>query len=495
MQPLLVVNAVDATRQIACVSLPVAGCYDLKAKTASSAQSVTTITTHYYSAYFYGGRSASGVYDAEVFLGVSSLQVIARTSSNLNPTPSTSAPTTYGWGECVFLTANEYNYREALMTCRRRPITSLGDSQQSTIFLTSDFGTTWTDITGDLFSVVGARHDFRPQSTLIVNLGGNSSSPRAYLVGTYKGVYVSYSNLDPTIWARLGAVAEFPMVISTRMVREPVTDLLVVATMGRGIYTLANVTHTLAGMSNVSIDCQVGAWTSFGACSKTCGGGTSTRTRPISVRPRNGAACPAVSQSIACNPQNCGEVATTALNIRANVDIATGNTAVFKSKFISACASALSVPSSRFQIVSVAAGSVIVTMAIIGDSSSSISPAVIAYTLQQDITNPSSALNVAMTAASIPIDTTFMPTATVATACYDGTYAQPCPERPHVTDTTYINYGLYGIGALVLIVMFCAWRHHSGLREAGLEGEVEERGMIKKTMDGDAASSIEVSRL
>jgi hypothetical protein len=182
-------------------------------------------------------------------------------------------------------------------------------------------------------------------------------------------------------------------------------------------------------------------------------------------------------------------VATTALNIRANVDIATGNTAGFKSKFISACASALSVPSSRFQIVSVAAGSVIVTMAIVNDAASFLVPAALALQLQQQAISSTSALNVAMTAANIPIDTTFTPTATVATACYDGTYAQPCPELPYSVDWTYVNYGLYGIGALLVIILFCAWRHHTASPDSNSpKHETKESRAL-------SSNSIEVSQL
>lgn len=48
-----------------------------------------------------------------------------------------------------------------------------------------------------------------------------------------------------------------------------------------------------------AVDCKVGE---FGACSKTCGGGT--KTRPILVSKQgNGAACPALSES--CNTQTC----------------------------------------------------------------------------------------------------------------------------------------------------------------------------------------------
>jgi hypothetical protein len=54
------------------------------------------------------------------------------------------------------------------------------------------------------------------------------------------------------------------------------------------------------------IDCVVTAWGPWGACSQTCGGGTQTRSRQIFTAPQNGgAACPALTESQACNTDPC----------------------------------------------------------------------------------------------------------------------------------------------------------------------------------------------
>lgn len=54
------------------------------------------------------------------------------------------------------------------------------------------------------------------------------------------------------------------------------------------------------------VDCQVGAWSTWSRCSKDCGGGTQTQTRQITVQPLNGgASCPVLTQSQACNSQAC----------------------------------------------------------------------------------------------------------------------------------------------------------------------------------------------
>jgi len=59
-------------------------------------------------------------------------------------------------------------------------------------------------------------------------------------------------------------------------------------------------------VSPAPVDCVVSDWGPYGACSASCGGGTQTRTRTITTPASNGgAACPALSQSQACNVQAC----------------------------------------------------------------------------------------------------------------------------------------------------------------------------------------------
>ena len=56
----------------------------------------------------------------------------------------------------------------------------------------------------------------------------------------------------------------------------------------------------------VVVDCVAGDWTEWSACSVDCGGGTQTRTRSVEVEPEGGgAACPALTDSQACNTQGC----------------------------------------------------------------------------------------------------------------------------------------------------------------------------------------------
>uniref|UniRef100_H2ZLG8 Spondin-like TSP1 domain-containing protein n=1 Tax=Ciona savignyi TaxID=51511 RepID=H2ZLG8_CIOSA len=56
------------------------------------------------------------------------------------------------------------------------------------------------------------------------------------------------------------------------------------------------------------VNCQVGSWTNWGACSVSCGSGTQARTRAVTVSPANGGAgCPATTEYKSCNiqKQNC----------------------------------------------------------------------------------------------------------------------------------------------------------------------------------------------
>merc|ERR1711907_262625 len=58
--------------------------------------------------------------------------------------------------------------------------------------------------------------------------------------------------------------------------------------------------------SEVKIDCEVGAWTKFGACSKLCDGGKMKRTRPVTRKPMNGGrTCPVLDNTVNCNTESC----------------------------------------------------------------------------------------------------------------------------------------------------------------------------------------------
>ena len=56
----------------------------------------------------------------------------------------------------------------------------------------------------------------------------------------------------------------------------------------------------------VPVDCAVSAWSQWTSCSAMCGGGTQSRTRTVTTPAANGgAACPALTDSQTCNTGAC----------------------------------------------------------------------------------------------------------------------------------------------------------------------------------------------
>lgn len=74
-------------------------------------------------------------------------------------------------------------------------------------------------------------------------------------------------------------------------------------------YHLDEVRGCGEGACADQVDCVWGEWSTFGACSASCGGGMKFRDRSIAVAPRNGGRlCDAKSKTevIPCNTHACG---------------------------------------------------------------------------------------------------------------------------------------------------------------------------------------------
>jgi len=55
-----------------------------------------------------------------------------------------------------------------------------------------------------------------------------------------------------------------------------------------------------------AVDCEVSEWNSWEACSKTCGGGSQTRARTVTLTPNtHGSECPNLVQQQICHPEDC----------------------------------------------------------------------------------------------------------------------------------------------------------------------------------------------
>jgi hypothetical protein len=68
----------------------------------------------------------------------------------------------------------------------------------------------------------------------------------AFQVGTYNGVFVTYSMAGTsTNWVRLGSADEFPVTYAMQIRWQRSLDLLVVATLGRSVWTISNVSVVL----------------------------------------------------------------------------------------------------------------------------------------------------------------------------------------------------------------------------------------------------------
>lgn len=66
-------------------------------------------------------------------------------------------------------------------------------------------------------------------------------------------------------------------------------------------------------------DCSVSAWSQWGACTKSCGGGTEQRTRQLLINPScSGVGCPSLSETRPCNQQCCSVGTIESRHIRTN---------------------------------------------------------------------------------------------------------------------------------------------------------------------------------
>ena len=75
-----------------------------------------------------------------------------------------------------------------------------------------------------------------------------------------------------------------------------------------GQYTLPNQSTCLCHITDAVVDCEVNEWEAWGACSKTCGFGTRSRTREVIQEPRNyGTPCPLLTEDELCGSmRSCG---------------------------------------------------------------------------------------------------------------------------------------------------------------------------------------------
>jgi len=185
-------------------------------------------------AMVYGG-SLSGTPNPDLIYVGANNTVYKRTTSGGAITATTALPAGATQVNDVAIDPNNYNTVFAT------------DTNQ--VFMSSNGGTSWSDITGNLGSL-GSLNDIR---TAVYVPGANP-----YLaVGTRSGVFVSLASSFGT-WVKLGSA--LPDVLVFDLVFNATDDILIAGTFGRGVWTVPNASLLLT--ANVpalgTIDVQKG---------------------------------------------------------------------------------------------------------------------------------------------------------------------------------------------------------------------------------------------
>eukprot|EP01006_Ploeotia_vitrea_P031455 TRINITY_DN63786_c0_g1_i1.p1 TRINITY_DN63786_c0_g1~~TRINITY_DN63786_c0_g1_i1.p1 ORF type:complete len:836 (-),score=92.73 TRINITY_DN63786_c0_g1_i1:30-2537(-) len=111
------------------------------------------------------------------------------------------------------------------------------------VWLSSNGGKNWIQITGNLIEASGTVARARPAGILFVPIPGVST---AILIGTVTGVFVSWTDVAHRgLWSRLGLCSDFPLVVVPTISYEHYSDTIVVGSLGRGVYTLHAATQEL----------------------------------------------------------------------------------------------------------------------------------------------------------------------------------------------------------------------------------------------------------
>lgn len=155
------------------------------------------------------------------------------------------SPTSHG--KTVSLAVSASDARTVAVTGWPSVLTNRGTNE--TIWLSRDLGDTWSNVMGNLATASGVVGLARPGGLVFVGAPGGDGSDEALLVGTINGVFMS-SLTAPGDWKRLGRCDTLPLVLVYTMQWERTSDTLVAATMGRGVYTLANASDVIRRVSS-----------------------------------------------------------------------------------------------------------------------------------------------------------------------------------------------------------------------------------------------------
>lgn len=192
---------------------------------------VNGVSLNYY--VFGGYRNGTG--DRNMIFGIDFINGIvyaADTASGANV--YTSANMSVG-NYINLIAVNPSNYYQAYVV-----------DATSTVWQTLNFGATWTDVTGRFFNDTGAHEMPYAWGSIVIPM----PTYNALVIGTAYGVYIAFDNQMGlnTRWHKLGL--SIPNVLITSFVYDPIRDLLVASTMGRGWWTLSEVSAQLTYWKN-----------------------------------------------------------------------------------------------------------------------------------------------------------------------------------------------------------------------------------------------------
>ena len=187
--------------------------------------------------YFYGGQRGGASYP-DVFMAIAGNDfIVVKDASDALPRVLDSNRQWYLYRDSMQLrnpkyrlAVNPLDYYEACTP-----------TLLSRIHYTTNFGASWLDISGNLAIITGAVADPEAWGVAIIPLSEGTEGS-AILVGTTMGVYVCFS-AQLGIWFPLTAGSDLPNVLISNLEYSAVDDLLIIATMGRGWWTLSHASH------------------------------------------------------------------------------------------------------------------------------------------------------------------------------------------------------------------------------------------------------------
>ena len=119
------------------------------------------------------------------------------------------------------------------------------------VFLSTDAGATWNDVTANLAAATATVGKVRPSALVLVPTGNGRET--ALVVGAANGAYatvVQGADGAPRDgkWQRLGPCSALPLVMVAGLSYDGESDTIAAATMGRGVYLMKEASKALGAL-------------------------------------------------------------------------------------------------------------------------------------------------------------------------------------------------------------------------------------------------------